>query len=322
MLFPLIVSGQINCPQNLPVTVLGNTSYCVGSPGASLSVAEPYDSYEWLPTSQNSQSALLTLGTYELVVTHYTGCTDTIDIEIDQVSNPPQPQLTASGPLEFCAGGSVTLSGPEGYAGYTWNSGSVGRDITIYESGTFVLSVTDFIGCSSSSNSLQVVVNPDPVAQFSPDLDGFGISFNNLSTDASDYFWNFGDGNTSTDFEPSYTYSDTGSVNMYLVASNNCSSDTAFLSLNSVDVQELGHQSTVNLYPNPVSGLLNAEFSSPIVSWKILSVAGAEIIIEQATILDSSESLSLNVSELKSGIYFLSAVTQEGDFIFQRFIKQ
>lgn len=294
----------------------------MGSPGASLSVAEPYDSYEWLPTSQNSQSALLTLGTYELVVTHYTGCTDTIDIEIDQVSNPPQPQLTVSGPLEFCAGGSVTLSGPEGYAGYTWNSGSVGRDITVYESGTFVLSVTDFIGCSSSSNSLQVIVNPDPIAQFSPDLDGFGISFNNLSTDASDYFWNFGDGNTSTDFEPNYSYSDTGSVNMYLVASNNCSSDTAFLTLNSVDVQELDNQRALKVYPNPVSDRLFVEFSSPVVSCKILSVSGADIALNEEMVHAHSTVASIDVSHLKNGHYFLSAVTEDGSLFFQRFLKR
>lgn len=305
MLIPVFVKAQINCPENLPVTVVGNTSYCVGSPGANLSVEEPYDSYEWLPTAQNTQSALLTLGNYELVVTHYTGCTDTIDIEIDQVANPPQPTITAAGPLEFCAGESVTLSGPSGFAGYTWNSGSVGREITVYESGTFVLSVTDFIGCSSSSNSLQVIVDPDPVAQFSPDLNGFGIEFNNLSVDATDYLWNFGDGNTSTDFEPVYSYSDTGMVDMYLVASNNCGSDTAFLTLNSVDVEEIGNEQTVRLYPNPGMDEVHIKAGQPVNNIRIHNMLGKVTGQWHVASANGTNLVQLNVSDLRPGMYVI-----------------
>ena len=96
-----MVIGQINCPPNLPLTLNGNTQYCVGTNGAELSVAESYDQYEWLPTTESGQSVLLTAGNYDLVVTHYTGCTDTLSIEVEQVSNPPQPTIDASGPTEF-----------------------------------------------------------------------------------------------------------------------------------------------------------------------------------------------------------------------------
>ena len=143
------LSAQVNCPASLPLSIMGNTDYCIGSPGAELSVNETYDGYEWLPTAETNQNALLTAGNYEVVVTHYTGCTDTIAFEVAQVSNPPQPTIDASGPTQFCQGESVVLSVPTWYPYYEWSSGSVSDEITVFESGTYNVSIEDWIGLFS-----------------------------------------------------------------------------------------------------------------------------------------------------------------------------
>ncbi len=44
--------------------------------------------------------------------------------------------------------------------------------------------------------------------------------FNNNTTGANQYFWDFGDGNTSTDFQPNHTYTDTGQYTVTLIASD------------------------------------------------------------------------------------------------------
>jgi len=305
--------AQINCPSQLPITLLGNIEYCVGTSGSELSVQESYDTYEWLPTSETSQSVLLPLGSYQLVVTHYTGCTDTLDIEVEQVSNPPQPTVTASDTTEFCEGGSVTLSGPEGYPYYLWNSGSISREITVYETGTFVLSVIDGIGCSSSSNSISVVVNPLPTAIFSPDLEGYGIEFNNLSVNATSYEWNFGDGATSTDFEPTHTYSIDGSVDMYLVASNDCGNDTAFLNLANVNVEEVTPIENLQLYPNPSNGIFNLQFNAYAnekVAISVFDTKGSLLNTFNGMQHVGSNNLMLDCSQFPSGIYLLHISTE------------
>ncbi|MFN3916120.1 MAG: PKD domain-containing protein [Flavobacteriales bacterium] len=61
---------------------------------------------------------------------------------------------------------------------------------------------------------------------------GFTVNLANNSLNANDYLWNFGDPNnpnaTSTDFAPSYTYSDTGSYTITLIANPGLScADTA-----------------------------------------------------------------------------------------------
>ncbi len=61
---------------------------------------------------------------------------------------------------------------------------------------------------------------------------GTAIQFDNLSVGGSSYNWSFGDGNTSIDFEPMHTYSDTGNYVVMMVLSDldGCTADdTAYL---------------------------------------------------------------------------------------------
>lgn len=302
------VYAQINCPENLPMTLVGNTEYCVGSVGSQLSIPEVYDGYEWLPTSETSQDVTLTAGNYEAVVTHYTGCTDTIAFTVQQVPNPPQPSITANGAIEFCDGDSVILAGPDGYPYYEWSSGSVTQSVTVYQTGNYILSIRDWLGCESSSNLTTVVVNPLPNAAFSPDLEMFDIEFNNLSTNAMDYEWNFGDGITSTDFEPSHTYTTDGTLDMYLIASNNCGSDTAYFSLTSVGVEENNEQ-TYSLYPNPVSDIL---FIQPTA--KTERIRQIAFIALDGRVVQSFNGNRNNVSvrQLPTGLYIVEIITEKG----------
>ena len=52
------------------------------------------------------------------------------------------------------------------------------------------------------------------------------VTFNNLSNPAVSYYWDFGDLNTSSDLNPSNTYSICGTFDVCLVAYDSCSSDT------------------------------------------------------------------------------------------------
>lgn len=299
-------SAQINCPENLPMTLVGNTEYCVGSPGAELSIPEIYDGYEWLPTSETTSQVLLTAGNYQVVVTHYTGCTDTIDFEVEQVPNPPQPTITASGSVEICEGESVVLSGPEGYPYYEWSSGSVTPSVTVYETGNYVLSIRDWLGCESSSNLITVVVNPQPQAAFSTGIEMFDLDLNNLSTDATSYEWNFGDGSTSTDFEPSHTFSTEGIIEMYLVASNDCGSDTAFFNLTSVGIDDNSELTSITLFPNPATDFLNINFSQRQPQVETVTIYSLDGKIVRR--LNKAVKV-IDVSKFPQGTYFLEVVS-------------
>jgi len=72
-------------------------------------------------------------------------------------------------------------------------------------------------------SSVMIKVHPNPVARFeiTPEnavIPGDEITFLNYSTDASEYRWDFGDGNTSDQFEPKYSYSRFGNYTVRLIA--------------------------------------------------------------------------------------------------------
>ncbi len=80
-----------------------------------------------------------------------------------------------------------------------------------------------------------------PEANFSFTNNMLEVLFSNLSQNANTTIWNFGDGNSSSDFEPIHTYSQSGTYNVQLIISNNCGVDSFNLSLY-VEVVEASFQ--------------------------------------------------------------------------------
>jgi uncharacterized protein (TIGR02145 family) len=65
-----------------------------------------------------------------------------------------------------------------------------------------------------------------PVADFTFQINGLSITCNNTSTGADSYFWDFGDGQTSTEINPIHTYTNGSIYNVQLVATNQTGNDT------------------------------------------------------------------------------------------------
>lgn len=79
--------------------------------------------------------------------------------EIDPI---PAPEITASGPLEFCQGQSVILSGPAGFPVYRWSNGANTQQVEIRNSTTISLQVGNGECLSKSSESLLISANEKP----------------------------------------------------------------------------------------------------------------------------------------------------------------
>lgn len=95
---------------------------------------------------------------------------------------------------------------------------------TYASTGTYVVTliVDDTTFCNSPDTAIKTLrISPNVKAAFSVPARGcvpFTTTFKNLSLGGTDWIWEFGDGNTSTDFEPTYTYNSTGTFNVRLIA--------------------------------------------------------------------------------------------------------
>jgi PKD repeat protein len=92
--------------------------------------------------------------------------------------------------------------------------------------GTYTITLLASNGCSDTTTTETITVLPQPLAAFTADITlgcpGLPVQFRNTTTDGVAYLWDFGDGTTSTEFEPKHTF--TGAQEYYtvsLTATNN-----------------------------------------------------------------------------------------------------
>ncbi len=61
-----------------------------------------------------------------------------------------------------------------------------------------------------------------PVSDFSYSIEDFELNLENEAANYTSFYWDFGDGNTSTDINPSHNYSTPGCYEVSLICSNDC----------------------------------------------------------------------------------------------------
>ena len=144
------------------ITASGSTSICQGANVSLTASTGTGYSYLWSNGATTQTIAVGASGAYSVSVTN-NGCTSTSQATSVNVVPVPSAQITASGPLTFCDGGSVSLSAPSGN-GYTyvWSNGSISQQVSTAVSGTFSVVVSNSFGCTASSTPVSVTVNPLP----------------------------------------------------------------------------------------------------------------------------------------------------------------
>jgi gliding motility-associated-like protein len=153
------------------------------------------------------------------------GCFDTLVSSIT-VNTVPVPEFTADTVCMGLPTSFVNLSTDPNTMNYVWDFGDGNNSYTTSpqyifgDSGTQAVQLTSINnwGCMDSITHL-VYVPPVPVADFIADsvCTGTASSFTNTSSSyATNFAWDFGDGGTSTQQNPSHTFSTTGNQTVSL----------------------------------------------------------------------------------------------------------
>jgi PKD repeat protein len=143
------------------------------------------------------------------------------------------------------------------------------------------------------------------------------VSFANGSTIASgtisSYNWNFGDGNTSTETNPSYTFTSPGIFTVVLTATSAQGCSAVFdVQVNaSVGVNEVAQSNSLQVYPNPVRETLNVVSTTGGVVY-ITDLSGRVVRANEK--LNAGFITTLDVSTLAEGVY---QVIMQGEVSFQ-----
>jgi hypothetical protein len=262
--------------------------------------------YEWSTGANTSSISVDESGDFWVNIANsdFAQCnqnSDTIQITVIQY---PDATITLMGNDTICENSAVELLADTGYS-YEWSNGATTPSIFVSTSGDYAVTVYDanYSLCFTESDTVTITVIPLPVANFEFSNSDYDVDFTNLSSDATDYFWNFGDGNTSEDVDPSHTYTASDMFNVFLVASSWCGADTMYLmvDLEYLSLDQMQQMVGLKLYPNPSSGVFFLESEFIHEDYAVLDAQGR--IVQQGRVTNFVESIDLSFEQ--TGIYFL-----------------
>ncbi|HRB38249.1 MAG TPA: PKD domain-containing protein, partial [Bacteroidia bacterium] len=141
----------------LPVPAIsGPAGIC---PGASANLfAGSYASYLWSNGNTTPSITTNVSGNYTVTVTDANGCVGSSNYNLLAFQN-PIPVI--SGTAAICQNQNSVLDAGS-FASWQWSTGAVSQTISVTQSGTYSVTVTNTDGCVAST-SFNVVVNPLPV---------------------------------------------------------------------------------------------------------------------------------------------------------------
>ncbi|HTO16942.1 MAG TPA: T9SS type A sorting domain-containing protein [Edaphocola sp.] len=276
----------------------------------------------WDDNSTGNTRIINQSGTYYVEVINPKNCIAYDSINVI-VRKKPDVDLSVNGNT-MCIGDNKPLdAGTGGQNGgtYYWNTGDQTQTIIVTSPGTYIVSVTAPNGCAQA-DTITVIQNG-----YAPTLEGIHASAIQPTTFEFEviepqhviaYNWDFGNGNTSIDSKPEFTFPGDGNYLIKVLVSSACAerSDSIYVNIFGVglnNLKELG--SKINIFPNPnKTGVLNiaSEKGIKINRITIYNLLGQLVNSFNVPDHERNEYQMMLPNELVNGIYNIQIETEKG----------
>jgi len=212
----------------------------------------------------------------------------------------------------ICEGESLLLDAGCCGVSYAWSNGSNSPVISVDSSGIYGVVVSSSKGCIGN-DSILVSVELLPVANGIITIQTDTVFFLLHEDNYPNYYWDFGDGTTSSDTSGWHVYTLPGRYVAKLVVENLCGKDslTQEIVIQTVGLDFSTGDDSLRVYPNPVSQTLSLDISSNLLSRVRLYAMDGSLMKE----LVFSPGFSMDVSTYPEGLFLLKIETQDGLFI-------
>jgi PKD repeat protein len=313
-------------PNQAPIVTINlgtSVTLCSGNPPVTL-VASGAPLYSWNPNIAINAVGDTAIAnppattTYTVIGTDTTGCSGSASITVNVT---PSPIVTASSNLDtICSGQSVNVTamvqGPPFGITYVWQPGNLfGQNHTVSPTVTtaYVVSATSSQTGCTGHDTIEIVVNPTPVASFTYSVSNMTYTFTDASTGATSWLWNFGDSNTDTVQNPIHTYATNGTYTVTLTVINGNCTDTYTVVIVVLSIDHiLSNGSVLQVYPNPVTDIITIEFNydAPSVQLTVTNSLGLSVMNTTIYSMGNVFRSEVDMAALTRGVYFLQVKTK------------
>lgn len=265
-------------------------------------------------------------GTYTIEMIAMNECgmsTTSMDVVIDVF---PEANFGNNFPVVACVGESIILMDNSNNAetkAWTLPNGNPetsteSNPTVIYDAaGSYdvTLSVTNIYGTSTETLVGAIIVTDAPTASFEGTQNESTVSFISNSTGVITYSWDFGDGTTSDEENPTHTYVSNGTYEVILTVSNQCgeveTSTSFIINVSAVTESNFGN---MKVYPNPASDYITISLENTLdddIKLSIIDVQGKVVMSE----LINTKTHTINTANLVNGTYMLRMSSSEASFL-------
>ncbi|MCF6364773.1 MAG: T9SS type A sorting domain-containing protein [Bacteroidales bacterium] len=170
-----------------------------------------------------------------------------------------------------------------------------------------IYNFTDNFCTAENNQAVNIVKHEETVPDFSFSTSGQIVEFINLSANADSYFWDFGDGTTSTEINPRHNFPNPGIYTVSLFSSNiGCGANGISEKVNtgSVSANELEKSELITVYPNPTNGKFIIEVKNNEqldITIEIISLTGK--VVYSGFFKRSHYVKEIDLTKVSSGFY-------------------
>jgi PKD repeat protein len=165
--------------------------------------------------------------------------------------------------------------------------------------------------CMSARTQVDAIISDSlkPAVVFNSTVNTNQVQFNNQSTNADSYLWQFGDGGSSTLQHPFYVYQTPATYQVVLHATNDCGTDSTSQSVAILTgIHEPSPEHLFAMYPNPATDQVFVVHYSPepgTVMIRISDPAGRLLRTERHDCVAGPNTIHLNLQGIPAGAWLL-----------------